>query len=250
MPIDSVLVYEHKNQQGRWILDCARTVREMISEVFRRSSNEDYTLLLRFVGIDRINTKFLIPEKGFPHSALMRDYVTYRPVTYVNKEPQRITVYADGKDPVKVEHAWSGISYAEKRGATVISSTTGNCTSTRELAECMRRIVFHHSMDKSQRYNLTDEQVKFIMHGGNGSTGMETGKNSAFAWKDAIEKVYPDARFYHKGGLISTYTLDLAYIDDAKSGMKFILAVAAESGDTKTVKKMSERIAEWIKSRN
>ena len=92
VPTDCVLAFEHK-KEDRWILDSARTMREMISEVFRRSSNEDYTLLLRFVGIDRINTKFLIPEKGFPHSALMRDYITYRPPLYVNEEPQKITLY-------------------------------------------------------------------------------------------------------------------------------------------------------------
>jgi len=95
VPTDCALVFEHKDKD-RWTLDSARTMREMISEVFRRSSNEDYTLLLRFVGIDRINTKFLIPERGFPHSALMRDYITHRPPLYVNEEPQRITVRERG----------------------------------------------------------------------------------------------------------------------------------------------------------
>ena len=33
----------------------------MLSETFRRSSNEDYTLLLRMVGLDRLNSRFLIP---------------------------------------------------------------------------------------------------------------------------------------------------------------------------------------------
>lgn len=245
LPTDCVLVFEHK-EGGKWILDSARTMREMISEVFRRSSNEDYTLLLRFVGIDRINTKFLIPEKGFPHSALMRDYITFRPLLYVNEEPQRITIYSKGNEPLQVEHSWSGISYSEQRGATALSSKTGNCTSTHELAECLRRIIFHHTLPESQKYNLTDEQVKFIIEGG-GLTGLENKEAGPYAWENSTEEIFPDARFFHKGGLISTYSLDVAYINDVESNTKFIVAIAAQSGDIDTVTKMAKRIAEWIK---
>lgn len=246
VPTDCALVFERKNDD-RWILDSARTMREMISEVFRRSSNEDYTLLLRFVGIDRINTKFLIPERGFPHSALMRDYITHRPPLYVNEEPQRITLYARETEPVRVEHCWSGVSYAKQRGATVLSSTTGNCTSTRELAECLRRIMFHRVLPPSQRYRLTDEQVRFITEGGDGLTGLNNKEASPYAWKDSVDTVFPDARFFHKGGLISTYSLDVAYIDDEKSDTRFIVALAAASGDPSTVRQMAKRIAEWIR---
>jgi len=246
VPLDCVLAYEHGTDNG-WVLDSSRTMREMISEVFRRSSNEDYTLLLRFVGIDRINTQFLIPEKGFPHSALMRDYITYRPPLYVNEEPQRITLYASQRKPVQVQHRWSGTSYSEQRGATILSATTGNCTSTRELAECMRRIMFHKSLPPQERYKLTDEQVKFIIEGGNGLTGLENQKAGAYAWNDAAEKVFPKARYFHKGGLISTYSLDVAYICDEASDTRFIVSLAAASGDTSTVRKMAHRIAEWIR---
>jgi hypothetical protein len=246
MPTDCVLVYEH-GENDSWVLDSARTMREMVSEVFRCSSNEDYTLLLRFVGIDRMNTKFLISARGFPHSALMRDYVTHRPPLYVNEEPQRITLYAREREPVRVEHRWSGISYSQQRGATVLSSTTGNCTSTRELAECLRRIMFHHVLPQSERYRLTGEQVRFIIKGGNGLTGLENKETGAYAWKDSVEKVFPDARFFHKGGLISTYSLDVAYVQDEASNTRFIVALAAASGDPSTVSKMAKRIAEWIR---
>lgn len=204
-------------------------MREMVSEVFRISSNEDYTLLLRFVGIDRINTKFLIPERGFPHSALMRGYVSHRPVVYISQEPQRITLYAGQAKPVRLDHRWSGVSYSQPRGATIISDTTGNCTSTRELADCLRRLVFHSVLSQSQRFGLTDEQAKFVVEGGDGLTGLENRNADAYAWQGAGE-VFPQARCYHKSGVISTYTLDVAYLDDTVSGKRFILALAAESG--------------------
>lgn len=39
--LETIVSFEHREANGCWVLDCARTVREMISETFRRSSNED-----------------------------------------------------------------------------------------------------------------------------------------------------------------------------------------------------------------
>lgn len=246
--LDAVLIFERKTD-GEWVLDCARSMREMISETFRRSSNEDYTLLLRFVGIDWINTSFLIPERGFPHSALMRGYIRGRPYEYVREEPQRITVYTrDGRREI-VEHTWSGISYSEQRGATVISATTGNCSSTREMAESLRRIMFHEHLDESERYRLTPEQLQFVREGGAGLYGLENRKAGPYAWEGGADKVFPDARFFHKAGLISNHTLDCAYIADETTGVRFILAVAAKSGKSDTITAMSRRIALWLRDK-
>ncbi|MBN1418200.1 MAG: amidohydrolase family protein [Planctomycetes bacterium] len=245
--MDCTLAFERKTE-GRWVLDAARTMREMTSEVFRRSSNEDYTLLLRFVGIDRINARFLTPERGFPHSALMRGYVRERPYVYIREEPQRITVRGSDRETAVVEHTWSGTSYAKARGATIISDTTGNSTSTRELAECLRRILFHEHLAPEERYRLSDGQVRFIREGGDGLVGLENREAGAYAWAGAAE-VFPNARFFHKGGWIETYALDAAYIDDAESGTRLILAVATATGKTEVAKEMARRIAAWARSR-
>jgi hypothetical protein len=246
-PLDCALIYERRTESG-WQLDTARTMREMISEVFRRSSNEDYTLLLRFVGIDRINTEFLIPERGFPHSALMRDYVVHRPVVYENTEPQRVRIVKPDGTSRLIEHKWSGVSYAEQRGATVLSSTTGNCTSTQELAECLRRIMFHEILPDSERYRLTPEQLSLLRFGGDGLYGLENKEAGPYAWEGRLKEIYPKARFFHKAGMISNYTLDVACIDDESSHTRFILCVAAETGKGDTVRKMAGALAEWIHS--
>jgi len=245
---DCTLTFERKTD-GVWVLDCARTMREMISEIFRRSSNEDYTLLLRFVGVDRINTSFLSTERGFPHSALMRGYVLGRPYEYIREEPQRITVRAPNGESQVVEHTWSGTSYSKQRGATIISDTTGNCTSTREMAECLRRIMFHEQLPAAERYNLTAEQVRFVREGGAGLTGLKNRNAGPYAWERGADAVFPGAAYYHKGGLISTYSLDLAYVDHEATGARFIVCVAAGTGKTSTIRAMSRRIALWISDR-
>ena len=112
LPLDVVVSFEHKDNMGTWVLDCARSLREMLSEVFLRSSNEDYTLLLRMTGRDAINGKFLTPERGFKRSALMRGYVTRRPYAYLPAEAQRITLRAQDGTVKTVEHSWGGRAWS------------------------------------------------------------------------------------------------------------------------------------------
>ena len=258
-PLDTTLTFEHRKGANEWSVDCARTMREMLGEVFRRSSNEDYTLLLRLVGIDRMNTRFLIPERGFPHSALMRGYVVGRPYGYTREEPQRITLRA-GTRIETIEHAWSGRFYAEERGATVIDARTGNVTSPRELAECLRRVLFHERLPESERYALTPEQIDFLRYGAGGLSGLENkdAESDPIAWKGALDAVFPKARFFHKCGWISNHALEVAYVDDAaQSGRRFILVpVIAAGDDTRPergqalIGKMSRAIGEWVRGEN
>jgi hypothetical protein len=256
-PLDSTVTFEHREKDGTWVLDCARSMREMCSEIFRRSSNEDYTLLLRMVGIDRINSQFFVPEKGFPHTALMRGYVLGRPYGYVREEPQRITLTStDGRRDV-FEHTWSGHSYSEDRGASIFDAKTGNVTSPRELGESLRRVLFHEQLPVAERYRLTPEQLELVRKGGAGLTGLETihSDSGPYSWKDGLDAVFPSARFLHKCGSISSYTLETAYLDDSKqSGRRFILVpVVAAGTDTKPepgkpiITKMSRAIGEWVR---
>jgi hypothetical protein len=255
--LDTALLFEHREKNGAWTLDCARSMREMMSEVFRRSSNEDYTLLLRFVGIDRINTAFLVPEKGFPHSALMRGYVVGRPYGYVREEPQRITMRAADGRTETIEHTWSGRAYSEERGATVFDARTGNVTSARELAECLRRVLFHDELPEAERYRITPDQLAFLRGGGGGLWGLENKGSSSdpMAWTNGVDAVFPNARFFHKTGVISNFALEVAAVDDRATTGKFFIfvpVVAAgseskpESGQ-KLISKMSRAIAEWVR---
>ncbi|MCX6854103.1 MAG: hypothetical protein NTV80_04265, partial [Verrucomicrobia bacterium] len=257
-PLESTVTFEHQDSAGTWQLDCARTVPEMLSEVFRRSSNEDYTLLLRLTGIDRINIQFLIPERGFPHSALMRGYVKDRPWGYIREEPQRIhLISASGTKNSVIQHQWSGRFYAEERGGTVIDAKTGNVTSAHELTDSLRRLLFHGQIPEAERFKLTSEHVQTLLHGSTGFTGLET-KNpdsGPSSWSPKMQSRFPKARFYHKCGVISDHAMDLACLDDRGNGgpcCLWLLAVKAGHATKpihgeKCVSQMADAVAEWLK---
>ena len=259
--LDTTVQFEHQDKAGVWHLDCARAMREMLSEVFRRSSNEDYTLLLRVCGIDWLNGQFLTPERGFQKSALMRGYVKDRPWVYVREEPQRIRLSsADGGRSHTLEHHWLGHSWSQERGCTVIDAKTGNVTTPRDLANCLRRLLFHAQIPASERFKLGQEEVDFLLHGGLGFTGLETRHpdSGPSAWTKALETLFPKARFYHKCGVISDYALEVACLDDrANGGPCFMLVPVIHAGSpTKPVPgdaligQMSLAIGEWIKEQH
>ena len=251
LPLDVSVTFEHKDDKGVWVLDCARALREMLSEVFIRSSNEDYTLLLRMLGRDAINSQFLTPERGFKHSALMRGYVTARPWVYLPTEGQRITLRAQDGTVKTVEHTWGGRAWSEERGATVIDAKTGNVTTTEDMAECLRRVLFHEHIPEAERYRISQAMLDFLRCGGGGLCGLETkGKEgAAFAWQKSGEHVYPQARFFHKGGWISNYGLDLACLDDrAQSGRAVIVAASVNTGKEDTIRALCRGLLEWAKA--
>ena len=232
LPLETTLTFERRDGTGPWVLDCARAMPEMLSEVWRRSSNEDYTLLLRFTGLDYLNGGFLTPDRGFTRSSLMRGYWSARPYTYKAAERQRITLRAQDGRVDFVEHLWNGRSYSQERGATIIDSRTGNMSSTRDLADCLRRLVFHDLIPPGERFRLSPEMLTFLLHGGNGFTGIETKDEASgpHAW-DGGKDLFPKARYYHKVGLISNEVLELAVVDDrASSGKAWTFCLRAGTG--------------------
>ncbi len=249
MPTHSALVFERQQEDGRWVTDAARTLPEMCSTIFRESDNDDYTLQLRFCGLDWINGTFFNQEKGFSRTALMRGYVKEPPFNYDRDRPQRVRLI----DPLTgvskaVEHTWSGKRYSKELGATVLDADTANCSPTRDMVECLRRVMFHEQLPESERYDLTAEQLVLLRDGVDGTTGL---RNTfyAFAWDDGVEWVFPGAKgsYFHKPGNISNYYLELAYVHDEASGARFLFAVVSETGDDKAVRLMGRAIAEWVR---
>lgn len=260
LSLDTTATFCHESG-GQWQTDCARTVREMISEVFRRSSNEDYTLLLRLCGIDNLNTGFLTKERGFPATALMRGYTADRPWRYEQREKQRILLQDGPEGPLHVhEHVWSGRDYGAARGITVLFAENGNVTSTRVLTDCLRRVLFHDELPENEHFRISDEQARFLKEGSPGGFhGLEThlGEKGPTIWQKAWAEVFPKARHFQKSGLISNYALDLCCIDDrANGGPCFLLCAGLNAGHAtkpvdgeQLVSTLTRAIALWVKTR-
>ena len=189
--LDAVASFYHRSGDS-WVFDTSRSFRDIIFDIFDFSSNSDYTLLLRFCGLDWLNTEFFVADNGFSETALMRGYVTDRPWVYNRTEGQRIVI-EDGDTSIERTHEWSNTSYADLVGCTVYNGTgTGNCSSPRDMAEHMRRLMFHEEIPASERFDVRLADLDWVRYGD--EEPVLNDRESS--WAAGILRALPDASRY------------------------------------------------------
>jgi hypothetical protein len=226
--------------------DITMSFRDMIFQTFTCSSNETYTLLLRFAGADWLNTEFFAAY-GFPDTALMRGYNSSRPWAYQLGERQRIVVQ-EGERSFTREHGWSGQRYADDVGCTIYNqSGTGNCSSPQDMAEHMRRVMFHEQLPVEESFPLRETDLDWVRFGGPDPVMNNKEACGGPGWA-GVRQVFPQADFFHKGGLVSEYRLDLMYVEDAATDSRYVLQVAVDDGVDRPVADVSEAVARMVKT--
>lgn len=242
--LDAEATFYHHDGNG-WVLDTSKTFRDLIFESFNCSSNSAYTLLLRFAGVDWLNQEFFTPEHGFNATTLMVGYVSERPHVYKRSETQKIVV-SEGDETWERVHSYGGTPYYEAAGCTVFyAASAANCSSPRDMTEHMRRVMFHEHLPQSQRFDLRLEDLQWMRT--DGSVMNNTDACGSHGWA-GVKKVFPNANFYHKAGTVSSYRLDLHYVDDIDSDTRYILAVATKSESPVVLGKLSEEIARMVRT--
>lgn len=247
MTLDAAVTLYH--QAGdEWVEDISTTVRRLIFDTFTCSSNLTYTALLRLAGLDWLNQSFFVPELGFDKTALMRGYTLDRPWVYLRDEPQRAVLSQGGRRVVR-EHTWSGVSYADQVGCTVYNeSGTANCSTPRDMAEHMRRVMFHEHLDPSEQLPVNQSDLDWMRYGDADTPVMNNVDACGGPGFAGVSRVFPQARFFHKGGRVTNYRLDLQYVEDDDTGSAYILAVATDTGGDGVVEKLSEEIARMVRT--
>jgi hypothetical protein len=231
-----------------WVEDVSTTARQLVFDTFTCSSNLAYTALLRVAGIDWINQAFFTPENGFEQTTLMRGYTLARPWNYVRSEPQRVVLSHGGRQVVR-EHTWSGVSYADRVGCTVYNqSGTANCSTPRDMAEHMRRVMFHEHLAPEARLPVNQSDLDWLRYGDAEAGVMNNTERCGGPGWEGVSRVFPEARFYHKGGRVESYRLDLQYVEDDALGVAYVLAVATDTGSNDVVQKLSEEIARLVRT--
>ncbi len=245
--LDAELTFYHQEDEA-WVEDLTQSARDTIRGALHCSSNEDYTLLLRFAGLDWLGTSYFVPERGFSKTALMRPYVSYAPFSYIRAESQRIVMKDGGKQAERI-HSWSETSYADAVGCTTYNgSGTANCTTPRDLTEHMRRIMFHEHLPPSEQLEVRVADLSWLRYG-DGNQLVISDKNACGGptWAGA-QRVFPDADFFHKGGSVSDYRTTLDYLSDADSDTHYIVALAFDSGNAAPVERSGEELARMAKT--
>ena len=248
--IDATLGFQ-RLIEGEWVEEVDISVREVVRRTFDCSSNETYTLLLRFTGVDWLNTEFFTPAHGFNHTALMRDYVTddARPWSYQLSEAQRISIREGSREVIR-EHQWSGRSYADERGCTIYNTRgDANCTSAGDMAEHMRRVIFHEQLPEGQRFEISAPLLDWYR----GDTrerilNNTQGDNCGGPVYSGIRRVFNQPILHHKEGLVSEYRGTMHHVHDEESNTEYVASLMIDSPSEQVIEKLSEELARMMKT--
>ena len=95
-------------------------------------------------------------------------------------------------------------------------------------SEHMRRVMFHELLPAQEQFAVRPEDLDWVRFGGDEPVMNNKEACGGPGW-EGVREVFPDADFYHKGGRVSGYRLDLMYISDPQSDTRYVLTVVTDS---------------------
>ena len=186
----------------------ARTLRSIYESAIRDSSNEDYDLLVRIAGLDRLNSQFLIAARGFPVTSITRSYAG----SDLGTSPPMILDQGDHR------------TYVPERQAELDPECdAGNCSNLFEMTESVRRVVLNDEIPAAERFDIDPADVQGLTQALLEAEGF---------FPDAVARtVGIGARIYAKpGDAEDRDCLDVALIQRV-DGRRYLLAASVPHGE-------------------
>ena len=219
------------------------------------SDNDAYNRLYEFVGREEINKK--LQKYGFKGSRILGrlaigdgdDRARHtNPIRFYNGDKLIYTKpeQVDNNDyPVDVENLLQGKGYIDRNGNLVMKPfdfTDKNVYPLNDQQALLKRLLFPEAFPKSERFNLTNEDYKFIYkYMSMYPTESEKPTYHRPEYFPAYCKflfyggdssaVNPDIRIFNKIGDSYGYDIDNAYIVNFKTKTEFILSAVIQSNE-------------------
>lgn len=199
--------------------DYADRLRNLIDAALTPSDNMAHNRLVQFVGYDRLNRDFLSKRNGLMSTGISRAYVPGKWKKHGNdptfRTSPRITITQGARKKV-----------IAPRTGKAKPACFGVCTTLRDLAETMRRLMLQEQLPASQTYRLKRDELIKIRKALRGERDHGEDAIKAFAKVIRGEGV----KFYHKGGYSQKWYSDVAYIYIPGTQQSWIVAMAGYPG--------------------
>ncbi len=197
--------------------DVSQRMDQIVRHAIEHSSNAAFDRLVELVGFDEINTEFFVPRNGFDQTVFLRAYNgRIRDETTgngLNRHSPRITLRR-GQREMEVP--------ARDGHGDYDCPDQGNCTTLRELAEVMRRIMLHEELGEGVRYELAAADLHTIRD------AMAIAQNHEIA--DRLAEAFGETpvRVYHKPGFALQWVSDVAFVHRTDTNERWVVAMAAQ----------------------
>ncbi len=195
-------------------------LRELVQDALGPSNNIAYNLLVTFVGWDYINGEFLTPSNGFRGTAMRRAYERTRWTEMGFQDSFRpspeITITEGGRSR----------TIEARNGDHEISCHGAACTSLRDLAEALRRLMLQEQLPAGQHWSIPTDDLRMIRR------TLRTDRRRGEEVVDALgEHISGDGvRFYHKAGYSADWYSDNVYVYDPTEDQAWIVSLAGYPG--------------------
>ncbi|HWD88156.1 MAG TPA: serine hydrolase [Mucilaginibacter sp.] len=227
-----------------------------IKKILLVSDNDAYNRLYEFVGREEINQKLkkyglngtrivgrlAIGDKGesTKHTNPI-DFYDGKKLVY-----HKPALYDANEYPMHPEHMIMGKGYLDKNDKLVMGPFDFSHNNIYPLADqqtVLKRLLFPETFPKEQRFNLTDDQYKFIYKymsmwptESHHPTYSPPDYYPAYCkWLfyggDSLAVINPHIRIFNKIGDSYGYDIDNAYIVDFKNKVEFMLSAVVQSND-------------------
>ncbi len=227
-----------------------------IKKILLVSDNDAYNRLYEFVGREEINDKLkkygLTGTRIIGRLAIGDKGESTRHTNPINFYRGNKLVYHkpalfDSKDyPMHLENMIQGKGYLDKDDKLVMQPfdfSQNNVYPLMDQQSVLRRLLFPEVYPENDRYNLTDDQYKFIYK--YMSMWPTESKHPTYSspeyfpayckWLfyggDSLAVINPNIRIFNKIGDSYGYDIDNAYIVDFKNKVEFIISAVVQSND-------------------
>lgn len=212
------------------------TVDRLLRKAITQSNNRSFDQTVEVVGCEWLNQIFLtarnglrrtvllrsyshrVPSKDFPDEGTLRD----SPPIVVMEDSRKKTLDARRDAGDYVELGCRGIEEPDQQRA---QSREGNCTTPWELMEIMRRIMMHEHIPRSERFELSPDNLTLIREALAGDR--ERGNNVVEGLAKGLSK---RALFHHKPGYAMKWMSDIVFVQLPETGERFIVFLADYPG--------------------
>jgi hypothetical protein len=227
-----------------------------IKKILLVSDNDAYNRLYEFVGREDINTK--LKKYGLNDSRIIARLAIgdkgestrhTNPVNFYNRDKlvyHKPPLYDALDYPMHPDNMIQGKGYLDKNDKLVMEPfdfSQNNIYPLIDQQSVLKRLLFPETFPKEQRYDLTDEQYRFIYH--YMSMWPTESKHPTYnppeyypafcKWLfyggDSLAVINPNIRIFNKIGDSYGYDIDNAYIVDFKNKIEFILSAVVQSND-------------------
>jgi hypothetical protein len=193
---------------------------DLVRRAITDSKNPEFDRLVELVTSDRLNRYFLTAAKGLPRTVMLRAYS--RRVLHpesgksLNSHSPRITLKEGNLETIQEARVLKGEFPCDNNG---------NCTTLKELAEAMRRVMMQETLPARERYRLGAEQLELLraaMKGKHARGGVADGLRAAF--RDRPIEIF------HKAGYADGWFSDNIFLKVNDKGERWIIDMANRPG--------------------